>query len=609
MSDSLYIVGIDLGTTNSAVAYTAAHEEENSEAEIHILPIPQLVDAGRVESRSLLPSFLFIPGPHDAAGNSLELPWGSSEGGVVGEFARERGAEIPARLVSSAKSWLCHTGVDRNRPILPWQGDEDVPKLSPVEVSSAFLEHVRRAWNHVIAQGDTSKALEYQEIFLTVPASFDAVARELTVQAAQRAGLPKVVLLEEPQSAFYAWLDAERQTWREQVRSGDRILVCDIGGGTTDFSLIRVGDDHGRLTLERVAVGDHVLVGGENMDLALAYFMKEKLEQGKTTLDSWQMRQLMHRCRQAKENLFLNSEIPSAPISILGRGKGLIAGTIRSDLTREELESVLVEGFFPACSPSDVPRKSRRGGMRELGLPYAEDPGVTRYLAKFLAESADPEKEGSSVRPTAVLFNGGVMKGQSLRRKLLDVLVSWSGGQEDGGLRELKSGDPDHAVARGAAYYGLVRRGRGIRIRSGAERTYYIGVETSMPAVPGVPAPLRALCVAPFGMEEGTELSVPQREFGLVVGETVEFHFLGSTVRKGDVLGDVIDILDDEIQDITTLETHLEALSDEGGAVVPVTLEVWFTEIGTLEIWCAAENRSQEWKLEFNVREQRPRAS
>ena len=602
MTHPRYILGIDLGTTNTVLAYTQVPDSDAQKPQITLFPLPQVVDAGRVEERPLLPSFLFLPGPHDVKESDLDLPWGNNMR-AVGEFARERGSEIPSRLVSSAKSWLCHSGVDRNKPILPWEDSAEIEKVSPVEASAAYLEHIRRAWNNSMASDDPSCRIEDQEILLTVPASFDAVARELTVRAAEMAGLENVTLLEEPQAAFYAWIEAMHDTWRKAVKAGDTILVCDIGGGTTDFSLIRVGEDAGDLTLERVAVGDHILVGGENMDLALAYTLRQKFKEQGHNLDSWQMRILWHKARDAKEKLLLNPDVDTVPVSIPGRGTGLISGTLRSELSRNELESVLLDGFFPRCDPSDRPAGSRRVGMKEFGLPYAEDPAITRYLAKFLAGAGDGPADGEQVVPTAILFNGGVMKGDPLRRQLLEVLHSWARSDLHPPVRELESRDLDFAVARGAACYGLARRGRGIRIRGGTGRSYYIGIESSMPAVPGVPSPLKALCVVPFGMEEGTGAVIPERQFGLVIGEQVVFHFLGSTLRKEDRCGDVVETWEEEIQEVATLETRLDSEGDEG-SVVPVQLEVRVTEVGTLEIWCVNIERNQRWKLEFNVREQ-----
>lgn len=603
MSDPKYIIGIDLGTTHCVMAYTEARPDEESEAQIRIFPVPQIVSPGEVKAQPLLPSFIFLPGPHDVPAGSLALPWNPDADKAVGEFARKRGAEIPNRLVSSAKSWLSHTGVDRTEPILPWDSPPDAGRLSPVEASSLFLSHIRDAWNDEMAGEDPEAKFEDQQIYLTVPASFDAVARELTVKAAQAAGLDRFTLLEEPQAAFYAWIEAQKEKWRKQVRVGESILVCDIGGGTTDFSLIQVREEEGELTLRRVAVGDHILLGGDNMDLTLAYAIQAKLAQKGTKLDAWQFRGLWHSCRAAKEKLLLNPEIQSEPVVILGRGTSLIGGTIRTELLREEVEKILLEGFFPQTEKDEFPHEKPRVGMREMGLPYEADPAVSRHLARFLARQAQGREAGEERfgYPTAVLFNGGVMKSGLLRERILSVLERWHGSEE---LRELSSVDLDLAVARGATYYGLARLGRGIRIRGGAARPYYIGIESAMPAVPGIPTPIKALCVVPFGMEEGTEAEIRDREFGLVVGEPAVFHLMASTVRKKDTIGEVVEDWAGEIEEVTTMDTELAASEEEeGGKIIPVWLQSRVTEIGTLELWCVARDGERRWKLEFNLRE------
>lgn len=593
-----YIIGIDLGTTNSVVAYTEAQVEKGKTPAIQVLAIPQLVDAGTVETRKMLPSFILSPGPHDLPEDALVLPWDANKNHAVGEYARERGAEIPHRLIASAKSWLCHPLVDRNKPILPWQGSADAPQMSPVEASAAILGHIREAWNHLMADGDPELALEKQEVLLTVPASFDAVARELTVKAAAMAGIPHVTLLEEPQAAFYAWIESTGEDWRKKVETGDRVLVCDVGGGTSDFSLISVSEEAGDLVLDRVAVGDHLLVGGDNMDLALAHFASEKLtaeKKGKKKKqpDAWQMRGLWHACRKAKEKILGDPETEEYPVTLLGRGKSLIGGTQKTRLTREEIESVLLNGFFPECPPDAAPSIQQRFGIQEVGLSYEADPAITHHLAGFLQKG---ENNGSL--PSAILFNGGVMKSQTVRDRVMAVLGAWGEGEPP---REIQSSDFDLTVARGAAYYGLARLGGGIRIRGGLNRSYYIGVAAAMPAVPGMPVPIKALCVAPFGMEEGTRATLEDKEFVLVVGESVKFDFLGSTSRMEDTVGLVVDDWEDEIEEITTIETVLDG---EKGTVIPVYLEVRVTEVGTLEIWCVSrENPDQRWKLEFNVRE------
>ena len=599
--DPNFVVGIDLGTTNSVVAYTEALVNDEAEPHIRIFKIPQLVASGALGESSALPSFLLLPGPHDVPEGALALPWDPKSHMAVGTFARDRGAEIPMRMISSAKSWLCHTGVDRNKPILPWEGPDDREKLSPVEASAAILAHIRKSWNHAMAQNDSRLALEHQEIFLTVPASFDAVARNLTVKAAEMAGLAKTTLLEEPQAAFYAWIDRTHGEWRNMVRVDDLIMVTDAGGGTTDLSLIKVTETKGELSLERVSVGKHLLVGGDNMDLTLAYAVAGNMAAEGRKLDAHQMRGLCHGCRTAKEHLLLNENADSYPITILGRGSRLIGNTIKTELTRVQVESVLKEGFFPACDRNASPQAERRTGMREMGLSYASDPAITHHLAQFLNQQDTPASTlDTFVCPTAILFNGGVMKAKGLRKKVLEILSSWTAEAGGPSPREIESSDFDLAVARGAAYYGLARRGQGIRIRSGLSKTYYIGVEASMPAVPGVPTPVKALCVAPFGMEEGSEATLPDKEFGLVVGEPVKFDFLGSNTRRHDAMGTVAEDWGGEIEPITTLETHLEG---ETGAIVPVTLETHVTEVGTLDLWCVSREDQKKFKLEFNVRE------
>ncbi len=604
MSDSQYIIGIDLGTTHCVVAYTKASVQEDSEPVIEIFAVPQIVAPGEIQTQPLLPSFIFMPGPHDVPQGSLTLPWDDSPGLAVGEFARKRGAEIPNRLISSAKSWLSHTGVDRTQPILPWDSPEDVQRLSPVEASSLFLRHLRDAWNHRMAPSGNEARFEKQEIYLTVPASFDAVARELTVKAAEGAGLENITLLEEPQAAFYAWLEAMRDQWRKAVRVNDSILVCDVGGGTTDFSLIQVSEEAGELSLRRVAVGDHILLGGDNMDLSLAYVVQAKLAQKGTKLDAWQFRGLWHSCRLAKERLLANPDLQSEPVVILGRGSSLIGSTIRTELTQAEVHQTLVDGFFPMAEKNEYPQSKPRVGVREMGLPYEHDAAVTRHLARFLGRQAiDGETrhhETEGAYPTAVLFNGGVMKAAPLRQRILEVLGHWGNGAP---MRELTAVDLDFAVARGATYYGLARKGKGIRIRGGAARAYYIGIESSMPAVPGVPTPMKALCVVPFGMEEGTAAEIRNRDFGLVVGQPAVFHLLASNVRKKDGVGEVVEDWSGEIEEVTTMEAELSGLEDQGGQVIPVWLESRMTELGTLELWCVARDRDRKWKLEFNIRE------
>ena len=607
-----YIVGIDLGTTNSALARcdaTAAEEESR----IEVLNIPQLVNPNEVTERTLLPSFLYIPGEFDFPKGSLALPWEPEPKLVIGELARKRGAESPNRMVSSAKSWLSYGAVDRTAPILPWQAPEEVPKLSPLDASSQFLQYLRTVWDSREGSEQQQLALAEQDVLITVPASFDEEARELTLRAAKQAGYQHVTLLEEPQAAFYAWLESQGDAWRRQIKVGDLILVCDVGGGTTDFSLIMVSEENGELTLKRVAVGDHILLGGDNMDLALARVLQQRLEALGNRIDIWQLHSLWHQCRIAKEKLFESPKTQNRPITLLGKGTKLIGGTIKTELAREDLDQILVQGFFPKVMSGEFPARQRRVGFQELGLPYAADPAITKHLARFLSEQVRNSPEAAGIRrgprglacPTHILFNGGVMKAAVLRDRVVEVLNSWlrQEGFEALGVEQiLEAPDLEHAVARGAAYYGKARRGRGLRIRSGASRTYYIGIESAMPAVPGLEAPLKALCVVPFGMEEGTEATIPNREFGLVVGEPAEFRFLSSSVRKQDQVGSLLEDWGADIEELSPLEVTLK-LDGQQGTVMPVRLESRVTELGTLEVWCVSRDGTQRWKLELNIRE------
>ena len=594
MIAATYIIGIDLGTTNTVVAYTKAKVKKGQRAEVKILDMPQLVDASVIEKRKVLPSFTFIPGKHDVSKDALSLPWNNKNSIAIGEFARERGAQLPHRLISSSKSWLCNTVVDRNAKILPWEGDDDVQKMSPVQSSSAILKYIYDVWNYTIAKDDPKLNIEQQDIFLTVPASFDAAARDLTMQAAKMAGLENITLLEEPQAAFYAWIEASKDSWRDEIKTGDMILVCDIGGGTTDFSLIKATEDKGELLLERIAVGDHLLVGGDNMDLALAWSINNKMSQKKKKLDSWQMMGLVHNCRKAKEKLFTFTEEDSCPITILGRGTSLIGGTIKTKLTSSEVEKVIIDGFFPECKLDSKLKKVQRTGIQELGLSYESDPAITKHLAQFLSSA------GSEL-PTAVFFNGGIMKASSVRNRILNIIASWNE-KEKLAPREIKTGDFDLSVARGATYFGVAKRGEGVRIRGGLPRSYYIAVAASMPSIPGMQVPVKALCVAPFGMEEGTKAACQNQDFVVVVGEEVKFDLLASTSRYDDKVGSIIENWENEISGTTSIETVLDG---DYGSFVPVNIEIYVTEVGTLEFWCVSKEDDRKWKLEFNVRNEK----
>jgi molecular chaperone DnaK (HSP70) len=598
-----YVIGIDLGTTNCAVAYAPEGGDPRDIQPIDLLAIPQLVNPGEVRDQPLLPSFLYIPGSADFPAGSTVLPWNDAPPFVVGALAQKRGAEVASRLVASAKSWLSHAGVDRTAPILPPNAPEGVQKISPVEASRRYLEHLRAAWDSKMPECPFTE----QQVFVTVPASFDAVARELTLKAAEQAGYQNLLLLEEPQAAFYAWIE-RHPDWRERVRVGDLILVVDIGGGTTDFTLVAVTEEGGELQLERIAVGEHILLGGDNVDLALARHLEQQLSAQGTKLDMMQLNALWQQCRLAKEKLLEpDNKKREHPVTILGRGTGLVGGTIKTKLLREDVDRILGEGFLPSVSSQDMPQR-RRTGLAEIGLPYAADAAITRHLARFLRQQAAQSEHGAVRRgasglaaPTQVLFNGGVLRANLVRRRILEVLNGWL--QEEGlePSVPLVGEDLMHAVARGAAYYGLARTGRGVRIRGGVPRTYYVGIESAMPAVPGMRTPVKALTVAPFGMEEGSSAQLREREFSLVVGEPAEFRFFQSATRKNDAAGAMLDDVSDDLEELSPVEVCLPA-DGKSGEFLPVTLETVVTETGMLQLWSVARD-GRRWKLEFNVRE------
>jgi molecular chaperone DnaK (HSP70) len=592
-----YLIGIDLGTTNTAVAYLDTTAEQPTPA---LLRLPQITHQGEQDERDTLPSFVYLPEPHEVPAGSLDLPWAEGRDFAVGAFARQQAALQPGKTVSSAKSWLCAPNVDRLAPILPWNRNQPDRQVSPVTAAQRILEHVRDAWNHAIAGDDPAARCEAQDIILTVPASFDAVARELTVQAAQQAGL-QVTLLEEPQAAFYAWLQARGEDWRTAIAAGDLVLVCDLGGGTTDFSLIEVVDEDGNLALQRVAVGDHILLGGDNMDLTLAYAMVAKLQaQKKVKLEPFQLAGLTHACREAKEKLCADPKAGAQKLTVLGRGSSVIGGTLTVELTYAELQQALVDGFFPVCQLGDAPQEARRTGLRAFGLAYAADPGITRHLAAFLTRHH--QGAGAPRLPTAILFNGGVTKATVLRERLVEVVNSWAA---DHAVQVLAGDQPDLAVALGACWYGQVRRGQAIRIKAGSPHSYYVGIEPTMPAVPGFTPPLEALCVVPFAMEEGTRADIPYSGLGLVVGDTTEFRFFLSANRPDDPLGTILpDAGVPDLQELPPLSAALPA-DDEAtppGTLVPVTLEAVLSEIGTLQLWGQEVNGQRRWKLQYELR-------
>jgi hypothetical protein len=588
VSTPRYCIGIDLGTTHCALAYVDLAASEGEATQHGVLDIAQLSSPGSVESLPLLPSFLYLPHADELAPGDLALPWSATQDFAVGEMARTRGAQTPIRLVSSAKSWLCHAGVDRHAAILPSDAPPEVARVSPLEASTRYLAHLRQAWDHAHPDAPFAE----QDVTVTIPASFDPAARELTVEAARAAGFGPLTLLEEPQAALYSWIQRSAAQWRKAVSPGDIILVVDVGGGTSDFSLIAVLERAGNLELHRVAVGEHILLGGDNMDLALAY-----------------------ACRSAKEALLSTTAPESVPIVVPSRGSKLIGGSLRTELTQAEVTATLLDGFFPQVDATARPVSRTRSGLTQLGLPYAQDAGVTRHLAALLGRQsgATAELEGFAGRvdanatflhPTAVLFNGGVFKSDLLTERTLATLNTWLASEGAEPARMLMGADMDLAVARGAAYYGYVRRGQGVRIRGGTARAYYVAIESSMPAIPGAEPPIQALCVAPFGMEEGVPVDLPLLQLGLVVGEPVQFRFFGSSVRRQDAVGTLLDFWQpDELQELGEIRATLPLEGRTAGEVVQVTLQAVATDTGTLELTAVSTASQARWKLELDVRD------
>lgn len=607
-SEQKFAVGIDLGTTHCVLSYAEQGVDEDKLQQM-VMEIPQLTSPGVVEDKKQLPSFMYLPHEAEIEEGGTKLPWSEQPDFLVGEVARNLGSKTPIRLVSSAKSWLCHAGVDCKQAILPSEAPEDIERVSPFEATKAYLQHMKQAWSQL----HPAHALEQQDLIITVPASFDPAARELTVEAAKSVGLNKALLLEEPQSALYSWIESSQGNWRDQVSVGDIILVVDVGGGTTDLSLIAVTDQSGNLELTRVAVGDHILLGGDNMDLALAYTIKAKLESdAETRLQPWQIQALTHACRDAKEKIFNQPEINEVPLVVPSRGSSLIGGTLRSELTRSEVDNVLVQGFLPETPVDEKPVSRPRSGLRTKGLPYAQDAGITRHLAAFLCKQLSAvddiddiqlPDQASFLHPSAILFNGGVFKADVLKQRLVTVINSWLTTEQAPELKVLEGADLDLAVAKGASYYSFVRQGKGVRIKGGTAASYYVGVESAMPAVPGMPPEIEALCIAPFGMEEGTNEELPDDEFGLIVGEPVRFRFFESNIRREDAVGLRLDYwTDEELEELEEIEITLPEDGYTAGEVIPVHLSAAVTEVGTLELHAISQRDDKRWKIEFDVR-------
>ena len=611
--DKKFTLGIDLGTSNSAITVT---DLETSES--RVVDVTQIVGENRIGELSTLPSALYIPNANEFSSEAIRMPWETGDSGaIVGQFARDHGALVPDRLVTSAKSWLSNPHVDPMSAVLPWGSDIAEGKRSPFECSRLYLAHLKDGFLHAESREGRAWDLDTCQIVVTVPASFDEVARKLTADAAEAAGFGDVVLLEEPQAAFYAWTEQAGSDWRKQVSAGDLILVCDVGGGTADFSLISVAENDGDLAVERISVGEHILLGGDNMDLALAYTLQAKLEDEGKEIDDWQFLALINAASAAKLALFADETLGETPIAVPSRGSSLFAGTVSTALDRETLKAIVVDGFFAKTGIGEMPEEDSGAALQEFGLPYAADAVVSKHLARFLTRSLQNVKgsetlsqlvqaggaslEGVYLKPTAVLFNGGVFKASIIRTRVLELLELWSEGEV---ARELEGFQPDLAVSKGASFYGRNRvTGEGIRIRAGTARSYYIGLDSSRPAVPGFKPPVKALCVVPQGMEEGSEHLIADRPFGLITGKPAVFRFFSSEIRGGDTPGEIVSNAEKFLEETSKVEITLPAMDEfPAGQPIPVHLNSVVTELGNLELWMKHSASDRKWKIDFQVR-------
>jgi molecular chaperone DnaK (HSP70) len=605
-----WLVGIDLGTTNTVLAYAAPGTQE-----VETFAIEQLVAPGEVAPAPLLPSSRYHPAAGELPAGALQLPWpalqdpGGVQDAVVGRLARLLGAHTPGRLVASAKSWLSHHGVDRTAPILPWGAPEDVSKISPLAASASYLAYLRAAWN----ARHPDRLLEQQDLVLTVPASFDEGARALTLEAARLAGLPSLRLLEEPQAALYDWLHRHRATLLEELADTRLVLVADVGGGTTDFSLVKVELENDQPKLTRIGVGNHLILGGDNMDLALAHLIESRLaaqdgqQSQASRLSAARLAQLTERCRAAKEQLLAPDAPEQVSVTLLGAGSRLVGASRSAALTREDVERIVLDGFFPLNESKEGARRAR-AGIVEFGLPYASDPAITRHLADFLRQHAQAAREALGIAgdgelpvpapvPDTLLLNGGVFRGAALAQRLADTLSTWRGAP----LRVLHNADPDVAVARGAVAYSLARQGLAPAIESGSARSYFLLLEDAPQT-----GKLSAVCLLPRGQQPGLEVRLLGRSFGLRLGRPVRFHLVSTIADpQGHAPhpGDLLELDPAEVVRLPAIATVLRAQAKETKTEMPVQLAAALSEVGTLEVHCVAEDGSgQRWKLEFQLR-------
>lgn len=592
-----FLIGIDLGTSNTVMAYADRQRDET----IRLFEVEQLVAPGEVAPRPQLPSLRYHPAPGEFRQTDLSLPWTQAnpvgaKDAIVGTLARELGMQVPGHLVASAKSWLSHRSVDRTAAILPWGAGEEVTKISPLAASAGYLAHLRAAWNH----SHPEHPLERQDVVLTVPASFDEGARSLTLQAAKLAGIPLVRLLEEPQAAFYDWLHRHHEGLGDALAQTRLVLVCDVGGGTTDLSLIKVENTPQGPGLTRVGVGDHLMLGGDNMDLGLAHLAEARIAAGGGRLSAPQLAQLSQQCRSAKERLLKPACPERVKVTLLGAGARLIGGSRSTELERAEVREMVLEGFFPRVDADARPQRLR-AGIVEFGLSYAADPAITRHLAAFLALHARVAAEalGSSgcdkemPVPDTVLLNGGVFASEILSQRLQEILADWRGKP----LQLLLNEHPEQAVARGAVAYGLGRSGKAPRIGGGSARSYFLALEE------GRETP-RTVCLLPRGAPEGQETVLDGRQFSLLVDRPVRFHLFSSTADTDWQAGELVELDRQTMLELPPIATVLTSETSSDRAEIPVQLASSLTEVGTLEVQCVtvAGQSPRRWRLEFQLR-------
>jgi len=607
-TDKQYVIGIDLGTTNSAVSYVdmAALEDDQSSGRkrlekrklIKIFRVPQLTGHGEFTRIPVLPSFLYIPGKYDISSEVLKHPWKKSQDLFAGDFARDHGAKIPSRLVSSAKSWLCNPQADRKAKILPW-GSQGFEKVSPVTATSQYLKHIKNAWNYYAK--DEDKFLENQFVVITVPASFNEEARQLTMEAVQAAGFGSAVtLLEEPLAAFYSWLINHETSWQKKVKPDDLILICDVGGGTTDFSLITLKETEGTPRFERVAVGDHLILGGDNIDLVLAKKIESRFKakfgsKAELTSDKWKT--LCYQCREAKEKI-LNQGSSSIRITIKGEGSSLIAGTLAADLTKDDVETILLDQFYPFVEPGVDPEMDKGREITDFGLPIEKESAVTKHIVRFLEQQRDEVKKSllKDPVPDFILFNGGTLKPDFVKKRIQNVIGKYFKLTESEFPEIFDNSVPELAVGIGASYYGLVKQGQGVRVGSGSPRSYYIVVADSRENTS------KAVCLVERGLDEGSNIDLQEMKCEVRTNEPVSFDVYSSSFRSGDRAGQIISI-DDSLSPMTPLQTIVKFGKSSNKRTIPVTIAAEYSEMGTLSMFCHSTVSDHKWRLMFQLRD------